>query len=265
MTKIKSQITIFANSAFPPDGFPFQLRNRNARPKPAEEILRSRVDAKFAEFDFRGAIRELSSEDSLAPDNDETFDRLSERHPPAPVGISLPPAPDNGDAHIQVSADSVKKAILSFPAGSAGGPDGLKPGHLKNLIGVAEAGNKLLESLTKLANLVLKEKIPEEIRPIFFGANLFALEKKDGGVKPIAVGSALRRLITKVGLKPISRQLGEYLEPNQVGYSSRAGSEAAAHAARHYITGGTRNKVSLKLDIKNAFNCINRDIVLQKV
>ena len=29
--------------------------------------------------------------------------------------------------------------------------------------------------------------------------------------------------------------------------------------------GNTRNKVFLKLDIKNAFNCLNRDIILQEV
>ena len=250
VSKIKNQIGAFVSSDFPPDRFPFQVRSGKAKPKPKEEILRNRVDAKFAEFDFRGAIRELSSEDSLAPDNEATFAQLRERHPPAPAGISFPSAPTIGDAHTQASVNSVKKAILSFPAGSAGGPDGLKPGHLKNLIGAPEAGNRLLESLTNLVNFVLKEKIPENIRPIFFGANLFALEKKDGGVRPIAVGLTLRRLTTKVGLKPVSHELGEYFEPSQVGYSSRAGSEAAAHAARHYITSDTQNKVFLKLDIK---------------
>ena len=159
----------------------------------------------------------------------------------------------------------VKKAILSFPAGSAGGPDGLRPDHLKNLIGVPVAGNRLLESTTKLVNFVLREKIPEVIRPIFFGANLCALSKKDGGVRPIAVGGTLRRLITKVGLNPISQDLGEYLRPSQLGYASSGGCDAAAHAARHYLTSTNKNKVYLKLDIKNAFNCLNRDIFLQRV
>ena len=81
----------------------------------------------------------------------------------------------------------------------------LKPGHLKQMIGAAEAGNRLLESLTKLIGLVLERKIPEDIQPIFFGANLCALSKKDGGIRPIAVGSTLRRLVTKVGFKPVSQ------------------------------------------------------------
>ena len=44
----------------------------------------------------------------------------------------------------------------------------------------------------------------------------------------------------------------------------KGGSEAAAHAARHYLTNNPRNKVFLKLDIKNAFNSIHRDIILEK-
>ena len=92
-----------------------------------------------------------------------------------------------------------------------------------------------------------------------------ALSKKDGGIRPIAVGTTLRRLITKVGFKPISQELGMLFRPNQLGYASKGGSEAAAHATRHYLTSNTENKVFLKLDIKNAFNCMNRDIILLKV
>ena len=79
------------------------------------------------------------------------------------------------------------------------------------------------------------------------------------------MGGTLRRLITKVSLKPISQDLGEYLRPSQLGYASSGGGEAAAHAARHYLTSTNKNKVYLKLDIKNAFNCLNRDIFLQRV
>ena len=166
-TKIKNQISLFMSSVFPPTEFPFELRKRNHKPKTKEEILKNRVNTKFAENDLRGAIRELSSDDTLAPDNNETLQQLKERHPAAPVSFSPPQAPENEENHIPASNEAVKLAILTFPAGSAGGPDGLKPGHLKHLIGAAEAGNRLLESLTKLVNLVLKNMIPEDIRPIF--------------------------------------------------------------------------------------------------
>ena len=125
------------------------------------------MNAKFAENDIRRAICELSSDDTLAPNNSDTLNKLKERHPRAPDTSSLPQAPENDDSHIPATPDSVKSSIFSFPARSAGGPEGLKPGHLKHLIGASEAGNRLLESLTKLVNFILKNTIPEDIQPIF--------------------------------------------------------------------------------------------------
>ena len=99
VTKIKNQISVFMNSNFPPKDFPFQLRKGNNKPKTEDEILRNRVNAKFAENNLRGAIRELSSDDTFAPDNSDTLKNLKERHPMAPEEVSLPTAPDNDDAH----------------------------------------------------------------------------------------------------------------------------------------------------------------------
>ena len=75
-------------------------------------------------------------------------------------------------------------AIRSFPNGSGGGLDGFKPQHLKDLIGgmSREHETRLLQSLTLFVNLVLEGGVPVEITPIFFGASLCALRKKDGGV-----------------------------------------------------------------------------------
>ena len=99
------------------------------------------------------------------------------------------------------------KALVSFRPGSAGGPDGLRPCHLKTLTapGSAEAGRRFLVSLTKFVNLVLEGGVPVFARPVFFGASLCALGKKDGGIRPIAVGNDLLRLATKVGAKPLAR------------------------------------------------------------
>ena len=75
-----------------------------------------------------------------------------------------------------------------------GGPDGLLPQHLKDMTGAsAESGGPvLLSALTSLVNIILQGKVPSAVRPLFFGANLTALTKKDGGVRPIAVGCTLR-------------------------------------------------------------------------
>ena len=47
---------------------------------------------------------------------------------------------------------------------------------------------------------MFKGKIPEAVRPAFYGANLIALSKKDGGVRPIAIGMGFRRLAGKISM-----------------------------------------------------------------
>ena len=48
----------------------------------------------------------------------------------------------------------------------------------------------------------------------FFGANLTALQKKDGGVRPVAVGCTLRRLVVKVAGCKVMDAVGEILDPD---------------------------------------------------
>ncbi|KAL5500326.1 hypothetical protein EMCRGX_G011871 [Ephydatia muelleri] len=53
--------------------------------------------------------------------------------------------------------------------------------------------------------------------------------------------------------------------PHQLGYGVRLGAEAAAHAARLYLSKLTANKALLKLDFTNAFNTVRRDKMLASV
>ena len=50
----------------------------------------------------------------------------------------------------------------------------------------------LLSALVSFVELVLNGDTPTSIGPFFFGANLTALCKKGGGIRPIAVRGTLR-------------------------------------------------------------------------
>ena len=56
--------------------------------------LRRRVAAKFAEGNVAGAVREISSLESIAPNCRETLELLKRKHPPAPADRHLPDPPD---------------------------------------------------------------------------------------------------------------------------------------------------------------------------
>ena len=178
----------------------------SVRPSTKPDPIRSlaaRVSAKLEEGDLKGAVRLASSDDTLAPINESTFTALQEKHPlPHPDSVIPSIQAENEPPHAlsTVTEEEIIHAIRSFPNCSAGGPDGLRPQHLKDMVGSpADDGRQvLLSALASFTQLVLEGKTPPSIRPFFFGANLTALQKNDGGVRPIAVGCTLRRLVAKV-------------------------------------------------------------------
>jgi hypothetical protein len=68
------------------------------------------------------------------------------------------------------------------------------------------------------------------------GASLCALSKKDGGIRPIAIGSTFRRLASKLGCYYLSGEISNYLKPKQLSFGTRSGCEAAVHSVRSYLT-----------------------------
>ncbi|GAV09740.1 hypothetical protein RvY_19228 [Ramazzottius varieornatus] len=113
---------------------------------------------------------------------------------------------------------------------------------------------------------MLLGRIPDAICGVLYGASLTALKKKDGGLRPVAVGNTLRRLAGKIVVKRVGRVLEEQVRPEQVGCGTRGGAEAAVHAVRCFLEEGRdESQVLLKLDFKNAFNTIHRDVLLRVI
>ena len=73
----------------------------------------------------------------------------------------------------EISQQDIARAIRSFPCGSAGGPDRLRPQHLKDLVQLREdtSENQLLSALVDFCYLVLRGDTPDVVRPFFFGAS----------------------------------------------------------------------------------------------
>ena len=108
-------------------------------------------------------------------------------------------------------------------------------------------------------------EVPAEIQPVFCGASLCALNKKDGGIRPIAVASTLRRLIAKTACKAVTVKMAERFLPVQLGFGVPRATESAVHAARQYLSKLQPGYGLLKLDFSNAFNSIRRDVMFASV
>ena len=117
----------------------------------------------------------------------------------------------------------------------------------------------------KITNCILKGKIPQELYPILFGANLIAFNKQGGGIRPIAVGGVFRRVAAKCAVSTVREQAATISSPLQLGCGVRGGIDIAIHAARTAVETAAANQVMLKVDFTNAFNTVRRDHMFESV
>lgn len=238
----------------------------------SKSTLANQVSAKLALGDVKGAVNLVTSRESVLTPSNETLLTLKIKHPPRNNNnqIPMPELVSNSDSGcFTVCKADVKLALSRFKKGAAGGPDGLRPQHLLDMTGlsVGEPGEKLVESIVDFINLILLPgKVPKEVLPTFFGANLTALKKPDGGTRPVAVGLTIRRLAAKIFMNKLKSFCENEFRPNQMGVGTPNGCEAAVHVVRTYVeSDDVQDQVLLKIDFSNAFNSVHRDVVLKLV
>ena len=86
-----------------------------------------------AKLDVKAAVRLLMSAGSPAECSQNSLNALREKHPPASSDLSDLPR-SQPDQCMSANDSEVHKAILSFPAGSSGGPNGLCPQHIRDML-----------------------------------------------------------------------------------------------------------------------------------
>ena len=89
-------------------------------------------------------------------------------------------------------------------------------------------------------------------------------KKKDGGIRPIAVGNLLRRLVAKCFSSALASQAAALLKPHQLGVGVRGGAEAVAHAVSDAV-GDDPSRWVLQNDLVNAYQQVDRGVVLEEV
>jgi hypothetical protein len=263
---IKSRISAFPDKCYADTHLPAMARGLSVRrvSKDSETRLASAVSGKIEDGNLKAAIRLMCSDDKPATASADTVAKLIEKHPSPPADRRAFPSATSTQL-LQVSDEDVSKALRSFPCGSSGGPDGLRPQHLLDLINCVESGSELLSSITAFINLLLVGHCNSAVTPHLFGGTLYALEKKSGGIRPIAVGFTWRRLAAKCANGFAVTKLSNMLSPLQLGIGVRGGCEAAVHATRRFLAQIQDGEVVAKLDFSNAFNTLRRDDILDAV
>lgn len=214
----------------------FDSFQNDTRPLFRSPSLFKTIECKVFEGDIRGAARILMSDDSMAPPGPDTLVSLESKHPSPSRPLNFPQEPNKSNLPLTVDVNEVTQALATFHSSSASGLDGIRPAHLKELTSssAGDNGQRLLECLVKLRNFLLIGQLNLEVCPYLYGASLCALTKKEGGVRPIAVGSTYRRLVAKLGCRAVRERISLYLQPHQLGFGTQRGCEAAIHATRSF-------------------------------
>ena len=95
------------------------------------------------------------------------------KRPPSTLDLRPPPTEPLSQTSY-VSEQEGMVALKSFRPSSAGGVDGLRPGHLKDLVApqTAEAERRLLKALANLCSKLLQCQIPKHARDLLFGRRM---------------------------------------------------------------------------------------------
>lgn len=243
-----------------------QVKRRKVSEPSQREANARRARTACQDGQYGKAVQALMS-DGLADATDETLAELLRVHPQVPQP-QKPVGPLQ--APLKVRGDTVARCVRSFPAGTAPGPSALRATHLKEALEcpAPASSDKVLLALTQLIQILADGFLPVDVAPHFCGANLFACKKKNGGIRPIAVGEVLRRLASKVLVQLTSKEAASLLSPLQVGVSISGGCEAIVHAASSLQSDDTipaDEKLTLLVDFVNAFNSIDREEMFRAI
>ena len=223
-----------------------------------------RAKAAVQDGQYNKALKALTS-DGLAPPTPEVLQEMLNKHPQDSLPATPPgPAPPTST----LSEAAIKKGVRSFPNGSAPGPSGLRPSHVREAVDCPspDRANNMLSSLTKFVNHLAAGQAPPSILPHLCGATLLAIRKKNGGLRPIAAGEVLCRLVSKCLATATRTTALSLLAPLQLGVGARGGCEAIIHATSHLMaTSPTNHRWSLLLDFSNAFNNISRESMFVEI
>ena len=108
--------------------------------------------------------------------------------------------------------------------------------------------------------------IPSSLAPLLCAARLIPLRKKDEGVRPVAVGDVLRRIVGKCLLHhPTVAEQVRTLQPLQLGVGVSMACPTVAHALQRAVAElpCDGNWAVLQVDVANAFNTVLRPAILQ--
>ena len=260
---------------------------RGARTLTDAEIAKEVEDFLVPEGQYSRAAKALERAEP-APATMATYAKLIALCPDGRASGPLPDLPEATPEAAPLSTEAFLDVFRKPKKGSAGGPSGWSQEAYGMAATYCVSNDSVGDSyLYRFVAAVAAGKVPAVIFPFIAGGKLIALLKPAGGVRPIVIGEALRRLTGRALFKSVSKSgalqrffcplmpkhgeeavtpdFGAGVVPAQVGVNTPSGCEllaSAVQAALQLHDGSDESDpepwVCFSVDFKNMFNSVSR-------
>ncbi|KAA8494355.1 Retrotransposable element [Porphyridium purpureum] len=220
-----------------------------------------------------GAAARLLESSGIHQVTDDVLAKLRALHPSAADTSSQrqdahgPGQDSTSAADVPWEGDDIRQLILAIPHTSGSGPSRWSASLLHQALQTEVAGSKVQVALLRVSQALVRRGFEGQAGALWNHARLIPLRKKDGGVRPIAVGEVLRRALGKLALRCLGQAAVDSLLPLQFGVGRKSGLEAAIMGTRMAVLEPTQSEpvAALKIDLANAFNTVSRHTLLRLV
>lgn len=235
-------------------------------------------------------IRQVIASAGVAPINTNTAATIQRLFPEARAnGDTLPQHPRACpvDARIELTADDIVLGLQDLPKQSAAGLSGWTYDLVRELgVGSAAGGAETTAGAAASAEVV---EFRTAVRRVFncllrgaysnsvdwTGDRVIPLIKKDGGIRPIVIGEAWIRILSRIVAKKLRSRAAELLSSCQYGVGVPGGAEIIAHVVHMGERMLEADNATLDdpdqrwgiqtIDFKNAFNSIHRGAIYHQL
>ena len=198
---------------------------------------------------------------TIAAGTDATLQEMQSRKPQGVVrNITQRIMEWQPEAPVVVDRKVFVRSLKSVPRGSSPGPGGCTFEHLRCLLDETETTEMLHDAVCSFA----RASLPVEISTVLMSARLTALNKPDGGVRGIATGCSLRRLVARALAKQFGSAFEAECAPFQYALSTRAGTDCVGHMLRA-ATDDDPSATILSVDGIGAYDHILRSAMLERL
>ncbi len=229
------------------------------------------LSKQFAKLMLQGKVNAASSNAGVLPLSDEVIKELKRKHPkpqPSDESVMIDGVIPFTDPAVFANIEKTTIAKAALNTHGAAGPSGLDAQGWRRILVSRNYGTAAKDLGSSVAAKLATEKL--EIRDdrltsiqAYLSCRLIPLHKNPG-VRPIGVGEVLRRIIGKLIIYTIQPQIMESAGDVQLCASQQTGCKAAVHAMSN-IFAEEETDALLLVDATNAFNTINREIMLHNI